>query len=239
MKRGLFFPGHPSLCAQLSTHISIFPLICKGDLPTKQIKCIYSKALWQLPTFVTFVRHSSDSASDWSVDLRCKNFTSINDLGSFLPLARLKLLDMSYDPENLKEICRLKHTSNPILVGLTEFGAFGGQSQGLSNQSLEIRYLNLSGNGLETFSLNSSWFNVRVEELNLERNQLMLMENTGWLETIGLSHLYLRSNQLLQVDVGFLVHLSHLDVSDNRLHQFSIEFYRTAQQRNNEQSSVI
>ncbi len=224
------------MCAQLSTHIFIFALVCKGDLPTKQIKCFYSDALWQLPTFV---RHSSDSASDWSVDLRCKNFTSINDLGSFLPLARLKLLDMSYDPENLKEICRLKHTSNPILVGLTEFGAFGGQSQGLSNQSLEIRYLNLSGNGLEAFSLNTSWFNVRVEELNLERNQLMLMENTGWLETVGLARLYLRSNQLLQVDVGFLVHLSHLDVSDNRLHQFSIEFYSMAQQRNNEQRSVI
>jgi len=158
MKWGLFFPGHLSLCAQLSTHIFIFALVCKGDLPTKQIKCFYSDALWQLPTFV---RHSSDSASDWSVDLRCKNFTSI------------------------------------------------------------------------------SWFNVRVEELNLERNQLMLMENTGWLETVGLARLYLRSNQLLQVDVGFLVHLSHLDVSDNRLHQFSIEFYSMAQQRNNEQRSVI
>ncbi len=137
---------------------------------------------------------------------------------------------MSYDPKNLKKICKF-NSNNTSLVKLKEFGnnlSFEPYELLNNNRTLLVKYLNLSGNGLENFNLNPSLFNLQINELNLENNQLIFLENTGWLESIGVTHLYLKSNQLILIDVGFLVYLIHLDSSSNQLNQFSIEFYRKA-----------
>lgn len=71
---------------------------------------------------------------------------------------------------------------------------------------------------------------IHIEHMNLDNNKLMILENVKWIQSCGLTHLYLRNNTLLQIDAEFLVYLEHLDLSFNKFYQFSVEFYRTAEE---------
>ena len=92
--------------------------------------------------------------------------------------------------------------------------------------SLQIEYLNLSGNLIKDFKMD--WISpfIYIKRLNLDNNQLLILDNDNWIQSSNLTHLYLKNNDLLQVDVDLLVYLEHLDLSFNKFSQFSVEFYR-------------
>lgn len=98
--------------------------------------------------------------------------------------------------------------------------------------SLQIDSLNLSGNLIQDFKMD--WISpfIHIKKLNLNNNKLIILENVKWIQSCGLTHLYLRNNTLLQIDAEFLVYLEHLDLSFNKFFQFSVEFYRTAEELN-------
>lgn len=101
---------------------------------------------------------------------------------------------------------------------------------------LSIKTLNLRGNGIENFVLTrNSLFSVEIQKLDLSHNSLIILENSGWLQSCKLKHLYLSHNKLLQVDVAFFLYLDCLDLSYNEFYQFSTEFYNTITPTENEQ----
>ena len=92
--------------------------------------------------------------------------------------------------------------------------------------SLQIEYLNLSGNLIKDFKMDWIIPFIYIKRLNLDNNQLLILDNDNWIQSSNLTHLYLKNNDLLQVDVDLLVYLEHLDLSFNKFSQFSVEFYR-------------
>ena len=93
---------------------------CNCNLDSLTIDCVYSDALYKIPEFV-FV---SEMDNVWSIDLRCKNFSHLQDLSGFISLENIDYLDMSFNETQYE--CRssaggLVHTNN--LQPLFQFGS--------------------------------------------------------------------------------------------------------------------
>lgn len=76
-----------------------------------------------MPNF-TWPESETNELIAWNLDLRCKNLTALSGLRGLMPLRRINVLDMSYDEENVKVLCK-KSDFQSNLIGLKEFGDAG------------------------------------------------------------------------------------------------------------------
>lgn len=98
-----------------------------------------------------------------------------------------------------------------------------------SKQKLNIDYVNLESNQIR--SIFTQGEPVYIKRLNLERNQLENVSIRKNLDicTLRLDALDLSWNRIKELEIGYLIFLRALNVSNNELSMFSVDFYDTGE----------
>lgn len=74
---------------------------------------MHTNALYKVPEF-TRVFNSTEIY--WNIDLRCKNFTFLSDLSDFVQIGNINNLDLSFNLNTSKNIC--KYYDEKLMIDL-------------------------------------------------------------------------------------------------------------------------
>ena len=216
---------------------------CACDFPQKNVNCFFSN---KLTSFPTLVKPSSDN-STWSVDLRCKNFTTFSSFSAITTLERVETLDLSVSPDSRQtcyvydEIKRANYSLESLNASLTLLKSVGSPNEAPTSPktiSLTVALLNLRANQIERFTLTRNAFalsqnsRVFIHSIDLDHNLVRDLHVFTHMDICfyGVHNVTLAHNRLTELDVGFLVMLRHLSVKHNRISSFRIDFFERDKQ---------
>lgn len=192
---------------------------CKCNFSTNTIECVYSNRLDTIPTF-----HQVDSEINWSIDLKCKNLSFLSNFRSFLPLKKINFLDLS---SSLNPQIECKNVRNLTLLRLFKLGH---QVTDIRQQNLNIDQLNLENNYLNSINLiNNTSYDLKINSLRLSKNQLETLDIKTQLDMcyLKLDYLNVSNNQIKRIEIGYLIFLKKLNISNNHLTTFLVDFYNS------------
>lgn len=192
---------------------------CKCNFSTNTIECIYSNRLGTIPTF-----YQVDSKINWSIDLKCKNLSYLSNLRAFLPLIKINVLDLS---ASLDPRIECKNVHNLTLSKLIKLGH---QVKNIKEQNLKIDQLNLENNHLKSINLiNNTSYDLKINSLRLSHNQLETLDIKTHLDLcyLKLDYLNISNNQIKRIEIGYLIFLKQLNISNNHLTTFLVDFYNS------------
>ena len=213
----------------------------------RRIECIYANKVRHLPTLVLPLFNSNDNESTqtaWSVEVRCRNMSTLADLAPFVGVNFIDKLDLSSSPAQRQ--CQIYDdklkSARPVgkhdrLAVLRQVGQpppppppVGRPPLALA-LNLSIDQLVLTSNAISRLHLTPSGLGVStrslaIRSLHLSRNRLdgsLTMRTHVDACALAIEHLDVSHNQLRSIDVSLLVVLVTLNVSYNRLATFDVD----------------
>jgi Leucine-rich repeat (LRR) protein len=199
---------------------------CSCEFTTNLIKCEYVNALSKLPDLL-----ETENTYTWSLDVRCRNFTILNSLGSFAKLKQINTLDFSmakpntckYYEQNSREVFNANSTT---LVRVGNKQRYASQK---ALAQLKIDYLNFYANNIRDFYLfgKQGSLKLNVKSLNLANNLLetLIVDNQLEICSLELENLNVSYNKLKQISIGYLILLRNFNISNNYLTTFTVDFF--------------
>lgn len=225
---------------------------CVCNFSTLTIDCPYTNRLDEVPKFYDHTP-SAHSRVEWSIDLRCKNFTSIPNFEPFMNLSRINLLDLSgfrtnatpcrtsviktnkspqtpVESANVTAAAFLRQIGNEPKINWLEWASRPKKPNFNKKNYLHVEHLNMSCNQLSKvylFNNETSPMRLSISNLILEKNMIVEVYLRTSIDICDLhvKELSLAYNLIRKLDLGYLIFLRRLNVSNNQLTTFDVDFY--------------
>ena len=192
---------------------------------------------------------NNDDLLTWNIDLKCRNFSVFKSFRQFLNLSFIENLDLSSTGSARNNTCKYYDEKLNKVRNITDSDKVnylyqvGGLYQEDDNididerseqkiQNLTIKHLDLGSNRVKIPYLNRYRFSlkqnqiVNIDSLSFANNfiEKLNLENID-LCSFRISKLNLSSNQLYDLDFSYLIILTKLDLNNNNLTTFLIDYF--------------